>query len=434
MSSSWRRTYWVVWIANLITSIGMMSFLPFFPSLLEELGIRGGPAQYAWSGAIFGAAPLSATVMSPIWGALGDRLGRKLMVVRSMLAISLFVGGMHWASTPLQLLLLRLGQGLFSGFIPPSITLVSVGAPPERQGRVAGDLTTALALGGLVGPALGGAIAVWFGSRRDVFLFVGAAALLGAALVGLLAVEDASLRQRRGSESGVGAALRGTGADVGRVLANPTLRSMALVVFALQLGLGSINPLLELHVRNLLPADLSGWAWVGRLFHFDAAEPVATRTFATGMLFTVMGVGNLLALPFWGRFGDAFGHRRSLVLCALGSMCGLVVQAAAGGYALLLAGRILMGVSMAGTGPLAFGLAAAETGAQRRGGAFGVVFSARTLAVAVGAGAGGLASPWIGVRGVMLAGAVIVALAVAGFVRGRRASATGGGGASVEGA
>ena len=409
MTSSWRRTYWVVWFANLVTSIGMMSFLPFFPSLLEEMGVDDPAAKRAWAGVIFGAAPLSATLMSPLWGALGDRLGRKLMVVRSMLAICVFVGGMYWASTPWQLLAMRLGQGLFSGFIPPSITLVSVGAPPERQGRVAGDLTTALALGGLIGPGLGGAIAVWTGSRRDVFLFVGAAALLAAALVAFLAVEDKSLRRPRKGRLSVGAALRGTRADVGQVLASPQLRSMALVVFALQLGLGSVNPLLELHVRDVLGADTAAWGWVGALFRFDPTDRVAVETFATGMLFTVMGLANLVSLPVWGRYGDAIGHRRALILCALGSVASLAVQAAASGYALLLAGRILMGVAIAGTGPLAFGLAAAETGADRRGGAFGVVFSARTLAVAVGASAGGLAASTIGVRGVMVAGALCVA-------------------------
>jgi DHA1 family multidrug resistance protein-like MFS transporter len=417
MTSSWRRTYWVVWLANLVTAIGMMSFLPFFPSLLEEMGVDDPTAKRAWAGAIFGAAPLSATLMSPIWGALGDRFGRKLMVCRSMIAICLFVGAMYWASMPWHLLTLRLGQGLFSGFIPPSITLVSVGAPPERQGRVAGDLTTALALGGLIGPGLGGAIAVWTGSRRDVFLFVGVAALLSAALVALFAAEDKSLRQQRTGRMTVRAALRETGADVGGVLASPLLRSMAVVVFALQLGLGSVNPLLELHVRDVLGAQLGGWSWVGALFRFDASDRVAVETFATGMLFTVMGLANLVSLPVWGRYGDAFGHRRALILCALGSVVALVIQATASGYPLLLAGRALMGVAMAGTGPLAFGMAAAETGADRRGSAFGVVFSARTLAVAVGATAGGLASPWIGVRGVMTAGAVVVAAALWGFLR-----------------
>lgn len=419
MSSSWRRTYWVVWIANLVTSIGMMSFLPFFPSLLEEMGVDDPVAKRAWAGVIFGAAPLSATLMSPIWGALGDRFGRKLMVCRSMVAICLFVGGMYWAATPWHLLALRLGQGLFSGFIPPSITLVSVGAPPEKQGRVAGDLTTALALGGLIGPGLGGAIAVWTGSRRDVFLFVGIASLISAVLVALFAVEDKSLRQERRGQLSVRQALRGTGGDVGRVLASPLMRSMALVVFALQLGLGSVNPLLELHVRDLLGPSPSGWAWLATLFRFDPGDRAAVETFATGMLFTVMGVANLVALPFWGRYGDAFGHRRALILCGLGTSISLGLQAAASSYLLLLFGRVLMGIAMAGTGPLAFGMAASETRAERRGGAFGVVFSARTLAVAVGATAGGFAAPWIGVRGVMLAGGCIVAAALWGFVRSR---------------
>jgi MFS transporter, DHA1 family, multidrug resistance protein len=418
MSSSWRRTYWVVWIANLVTSIGMMSFLPFFPSLLEEMGVHDENAKRIWAGVIFGAAPLSATLMSPVWGALGDRVGRKLMVCRSMLAIFLFVGGMYWARTPWMLLGLRLGQGLFSGFIPPSITLVSVGAPPERQGRVAGNLTTALALGGLIGPGLGGALAVWTGSHRAVFLFVGGGALLSALLVALFAEEDASLRQSSSGRLTVGAALGGTWRDVRSVLANPTLRSMVLVVFALQLGLGAVNPLLELHVRDVVDGQHPLWGSVARVFVFDPEDLVAVRTFATGMLFTAMGLANLIALPLWGRYGDAFGHRRALLLCGTGCILALGLQAATLFYGLLLLGRMAMGVAMAGTGPLAFGLAAAETNADRRGGAFGVVFSARTLAVAVGAAAGGAASPFIGVRGVMLASALIVAGALLLFARG----------------
>ena len=81
--SSWRRTYWTVWLSNLVTSIGMMSFLPFFPSLLEEMGVEDEALKRTWAGLIFAGAPLSATLMSPIWGALGDRFGRKLMVCRS---------------------------------------------------------------------------------------------------------------------------------------------------------------------------------------------------------------------------------------------------------------------------------------------------------------------------------------------------------------
>ncbi len=77
---------------------------------------------------------------------------------------------------------------------------------------------------------------------------------------------------------------------------------------------------------------------------------------------------------------------------------------------------------VAGAGPLAFGLAAAETAADRRGGAFGAVFSARALAVAVSAMAGGWLSSLTGIRGLFVVGGTMVLLSL-WFLRGSRPSA-----------
>ena len=76
-----------------------------------------------------------------------------------------------------------------------------------------------------------------------------------------------------------------------------------------------------------------------------------------------------------------------------------------------------MGVAMAGTGPLAFGVAAGEVSADRRGGAFGAMFSARTLAIAVGSSAGGVLTGWIGVRGLMALSGLLVLVALVAFRR-----------------
>ncbi len=421
--SNWKRTYWVVWIANLITSIGMMSFLPFFPSLLEELGVEGRDAVAAWAGICFAAAPLSATFSAPLWGALGDRYGRKIMVCRAMLAIAIFVGCMGWVTSAWQLLLLRVLQGAFSGFIPPSITLVSVQAPADRQGRIAGNLTTALAVGGLLGPMMGGLAATLLGSHQGVFFLVGGLALLGALLVWFAAEEAPGMR--RESEESVGAKgmLVRTLADLQQVLKSPAMRSTVLLVFALQIGLGAINPLLELYVRELFHGvELEG-SWLAQLasmFHagFDGeALRGRVETLATSLLFGAIAIANLVSLSPWGRYGDRVGHQRALVQCAIVGILALLLQWAAAVYVVLLLGRLVMGVGMAGVGPLAFGLAAGEASVDRRGGAFGLVFSARTLAVAVGGTVGGLVYPFIGVRGVMLGSALIVVLALLLFRR-----------------
>lgn len=429
--ASWRRTFFVVWLANLITAIGMMSFLPFFPSLLRDLGVEGQASVRLWAGLCFGAAPLSATIMSPIWGALGDRLGRKLMVVRSMLAIAIFVGGMAYVQTPVQLLAMRLGQGLFSGFIPPSITLVSVAAPAERQGRIAGYLTTSLAIGGMLGPLIGGWISIHFGNHQAVFYVVGALALFSAILVMLFAVEDKTLRRavdKLGNSSPVRSALASLKGDMRDVLGNPVLRGAAGLVFALQLGMGAVNPVLEEYVMELfrgLDPMADRWAvWLQRL----SAEPLDTlqkvSIFATSLSFGAMAIANLLFLPLWGRYGDRVGHRRALRVCAIGSVASLVLQASVPSYPALLLGRFLIGAFLAGISPLAFGLAATVTVADRRGGAFGAVFSARTLAVAVGGATGGALAGVFGVRAVMVISCLPVGLALHSFAKSRRREAS----------
>lgn len=386
---AWKRTYWAVWAANLVTGCGMMSFLPFFPSHLERLGLEDRASIAAWAGAIYGAAPLAAGVMAPLWGALGDRFGRRWMVVRAMGAITLFVGAMSLATSPSQLLVLRILQGVFSGFLAPSVTLVSVVAPAERQGQITGSLQTALALGAVIGPGIGGLVGPSIGLGA-LFLGVAACSAVGAALVLAFAHEDPVQSRVVDPDRGVASVLHGTARDLRGIWANARLRATLLLLFVLQFGMGATNPLLELHVGDL--AELS--------------HEAAART--TGFLFSAMALVNIAALPLWGRYGDRHGHARGLFWCALTSACALFLHALAPGLALLFAARVLLGASTAGTGPLAFGIAAAEISLDRRGGAFGAVFSARTLALATSSMAGGILSRWLGIRGLFLAGGALV--------------------------
>ena len=77
----WRRNLWVVAVANFVTMVGMSAFIPFFPDVLREMGISEDRSLKIWSGILTAAAPLSAALMGPIWGAVGDRYGRKLRIL-----------------------------------------------------------------------------------------------------------------------------------------------------------------------------------------------------------------------------------------------------------------------------------------------------------------------------------------------------------------
>ena len=149
----WKRNLLFVWWNNFVTAIGMMAFLPLFPFFVQRAGVEDPAAVRTWSGVLMAAAPLAAAFLGPFWGALGDRIGRKWMLLRANAGIVVFVGAMSFADSPWQILALRLGQGVFSGFVAPSLTLVSVSAPAERQGRVTSVLHTAVLAGGGRGTA-----------------------------------------------------------------------------------------------------------------------------------------------------------------------------------------------------------------------------------------------------------------------------------------
>lgn len=413
----WKKTYWAVWVANLVTSIGMMSFLPFFPQHLRSLGMEDPDSIARWSAAIFGAAPFTAGLMMPIWGAIGDRVGRKVMVLRALLAISVFVGLMSFADSALQLFCLRIGQGLFTGFVAPSVTLVSVAAPADRQGQVSGSLQTALAAGSVLGPFLGGWLSLSVGVR-GVFVIVASAALIASACVFFLAHEDPAQRKAKTSEGrGIIQLVSESFGDVRTVWANPTLRMVIVSIFLLQFGVGATNPLTEIFVGELFQDEGLSWFTHAVESVFVVEDQSELLTMTTSAMFGGMSLALLVAMPLWGARGDRLGHKRVLLFCSVLSGLALLGHALAPTLALLFAVRVLLGGSVAGCAPSAFGVAASEASIDSRGGAIAAVVSARTFAVSTGALLGGQLVPFIGIRGLYWGGTILVLLSAVALAR-----------------
>ncbi|MCA8981956.1 MAG: MFS transporter [Planctomycetes bacterium] len=396
--SNWQRTFWAVWFANFVAAAGMQSFLPFFPSHVERLGVADRADVALWSGLIFGAAPFSAAFMTPIWGALGDRFGRKLMVVRALLGLTVFVGLMSLAKRPEHLFLLRLGQGMFSGFMAPSITLVSFSAPPGKQGRITGSLQVSVAIGAMAGPLIGAT----FGSQvgmAPLFLSVAAAALVGAVVILRFASEPDVAQRAVVGEVGVAGVLRGTLRDLRDVMTNHDVRNTVILLFVLTFSYGASKPLMEIFVRDVV------------------GEEGAVRN--TGLLATLMALASTLTLRGWGSWSDAHGHGRALAICASISALALCGHSLAWGFASLVVLQLALGFGLAGASPSSYGLAGDAVPEERRGGAFGVLFGARTLAMATSAWAGGYLERHLGLRGLFVAGGGAVLLALI-FLRPRR--------------
>jgi len=157
--------------------------------------VRPGHDLDLWTAASASVSGLSMAVASPIWGVLGDIYGRKPMLIRSMLGGAITVGLIFFAQNPTELLVLRFLQGATSGTVAAATALVAAETPRSRVGWSLGVVTSAVALGGAIGPVVGGLAGAVFGLRL-VFLAGGILLLLSLIPVLFIVRESPRVRQR----------------------------------------------------------------------------------------------------------------------------------------------------------------------------------------------------------------------------------------------
>src|SRR3981081_3868359 len=153
------------------------------PLLLPELGVETASAVDLWAGILNGVTSFVAAFASPVWGRIADRRGRKLMLVRSSLALGVFTALMGVAANVWQFFAFRALMGVFAGFSSAAIALVASQVPEGRLGYALGWLSTGQLVGSLGGPLIGGILADLTGSYRIPFYSTSGAILLSLALV-----------------------------------------------------------------------------------------------------------------------------------------------------------------------------------------------------------------------------------------------------------
>jgi EmrB/QacA subfamily drug resistance transporter len=145
-------------------------------------GDLGGLGDVSW---VVAAYVVAAAATTPLWGKLGDRNGRKLLLELSLgmfVVASALCGA---AQDMTQLIVLRLVQGAAAGGLM-TLAMAAVGdlVSPRERGRYQGYIAATFAVATVVGPLLGGLL-VESASWRWVFfvnLPVGIAALVGLSL------------------------------------------------------------------------------------------------------------------------------------------------------------------------------------------------------------------------------------------------------------
>ena len=349
--------------------MGLMAFLPVLGLYVQErFGIADARELASWTSLIYGAAPLAAAIAGPIWGALGDRTGKKPMAIRANLAIALTTAAMPLMPTPMSLLLMRVVQGVLAGYVAPAMALVSQHMPSRLQGRVIARLQVAMATGTFVGPYIGAEVTHWWG-RSALFWVASLLSALAALQLHLLAREERPAAAGRGSFLGDFAR-----ASFGLVR-QPVFGGLLVLLMVLRLGQNMLEPLVAFLVR-----DLGAFAPLAEV----SATPQLALDRTVAVAFGMLAVGQWIFTPWWGRMADRYGPLRCLGFLALGlaGLFTLLTQVASTGWFLVLRG--VFACLMAGSMTLAYAAASKRVAPANRTLAFAMVQSCIQFGLAIG--------------------------------------------------
>jgi DHA1 family multidrug resistance protein-like MFS transporter len=371
----WRRNLYIIWGAQFIAMMGMSLVVPFLPFYIRSLGVTTPSAVAQWSGLVFAGPFLPAFFLTPVWGFLGDRYGRKLMTVRAIfgLAISQVLIGM--APNVEMLFFFRMIQGALSGFLAAALALVSVNTPREQSGYAIGLLQTATSAGNVIGPLVGGSLADAFGYRPIFFIVGGLCSVTGLIIMRFV------IEKKRQAAAPV--SKHSLLSNYSYALASKPLRIVLLVILVSQMSVFLVQPIFALFVDSLLQTE----------------RYVAT---AAGAIFAIAGVFTVVSAPWWGKRNDAKSYRKNLSLAFAGAAAAYALHAFVTHASQLIILRAILGFCLGGMLPALYSYVNKNTSLDRRGGIMGIGTSFNVLANLIGAPLGGMIGGLYGIRSVFL--------------------------------
>jgi len=364
-----------------VTGIGMSQIAPVLPLYIKSLGVSDAGVINQLSGFAFGATFVVSALFSPIWGAAADRLGRKPMLLRASLGMSMVIFLMGFAPDVNVLIGLRLLQGTITGYGTACTTLIATQTDKDNAGFALGTLSTSNVAGSLMGPLIGGYIGDTAG-MRPVFFITGALMFL-AFLTTLAFVRENFVHEDKKARS-----MREVWGDVPEK--NLTVM-LSVTFFVITLALYSIEPIITIYVMQL-------------------TRGAAHVALIAGLAFSISGLANIIAAPFLGRLSDRKGPQKILFFALVAAGIFYIPQAFVTSAAQLICFRFLLGLTLGGLGPAVNTLIKKITPSVDTGRIFGFTMSAQYLGIFGGSVMGGQVSAFFGIPFTLLLSSALMLL------------------------
>ena len=378
-----RRAVVAIATATGSTSLLMNVWFPFLPLYLLQVGARDEAAALFWVAVGMSAQGVGRLIGGPVWGLLSDRLGRKKMFIRAVYFAALTSFVLSVINAPWQVGIALGLQGLFSGFVPAAVALMSVSVPDAKVRDALNAVSGAQYLGSAIGPAVGAAMAIAFGYRGAIFTSGLLIAAVATSVVFLVPAD--SVRQRKHDAAGMTIELPPF---------KPTLQfTLAILLYFSLFALTTFRSI----ATPIALKDIAG----------------AGVTEATGLAFTLGGVASaagvwVLSTRFFRKYRLRNILAVSCVLTALGHLL-LALSNSVWLYVLAFTLASFLNASMM---PATNSMIALNVSRDRRGTAFGIGSAAQAFAFMVGPMGAAMFARFSLKAGFVTVGVLFVALAV----------------------
>ncbi|KAI8625574.1 MFS general substrate transporter [Xylariaceae sp. FL1651] len=155
--------------ARLIEPVAFFSIFPYINKMVRENGNLNEADMGFYSGLIESLFSLTQMVVMVGWGRAADRIGRKPVLVSSLLGVAVATSLFGLAHTIWQMILFRCLAGVFAGTIVTIRTMITEHSTRSTQARAFSWFAFAGNLGIFIGPLIGGALADPVGLYPGVF-------------------------------------------------------------------------------------------------------------------------------------------------------------------------------------------------------------------------------------------------------------------------
>ncbi|MEA1651548.1 MFS transporter [Nitrospirillum sp. BR 11164] len=378
-SLHWRRNLYVCLFGSFTTIAGLSLILPFLPLYVERLGVVGHAAIVQWSGIAYGATFFGAGATAPLWGKFADRYGRKVILIRASLAMTVAIALTGLVQDVYQLAALRLLAGLLGGYASGSIVLVATQTPKARSGWALGILSTGMLAGSLAGPLIGGALPGLIGLRQTFFAAAGVIFLTFIATATLIREEP---RARAAGPHVAGSPWR-------QIPDRRPVYAMLLTACMLMVANMSIEPIITVYVGQI-------------------AAPGSDIAFLSGLVMAGGALASMLAAPRVGRLTDRLGPRTVVIACLAATGALMIPQAFVTHVWQLVGLRFLMGLTLAGLLPAITTLIRHAVPDRVAGAILGYSTSAQFAGQVAGPLLGGFVGGHVGMRAVFFVTAILL--------------------------